>query len=202
MHMAAAQKKPADAARSGSSFVALLRGINVGGKNPVRMPDLAECFRDAGYEEVSTYLQSGNVLFTADHEQAPKLEAKIEAMLEDRFGTPLLVVIRSRDELAKTIDAAPTGHGSPKLRSDIFFLKHPLTADEALAEMPELREGVDSVAPGPGAIYFSRVAANATKTRIQKFMAMPVFQQITVRTWRTSTRLLEKLDDEAATARN
>ena len=195
------QKTSADAARTGPSFVALLRGINVGGRNPIRMPELVECFRDAGYEDVSTYLQSGNVLFSADHKKkAPKLEAEVEAMLEERFGTPLLVVIRSRDELAQTIEAAPDDHGSPKLRSDIFFLKHPLTAEEALAEMPELREGVDAVAPGPGAIYFSRVAARATKTRIQKFMGMPIFQQVTVRTWRTSIRLLERLD-AAETAR-
>ena len=119
-------------------------------------------------------------------------------MLEERFAIPLLVVIRSRHELAQTIDAAPADHGSPKLRSDVFFLKHPLTAEEALAELPELREGVDSVAPGPGAIYFSRVAARATKTRIQLFMAMPIFQRMTVRTWRTCTRLLEKLDEADA----
>jgi hypothetical protein len=55
MHMtAAAQKKSADAARTCSLFVALLRGINVGGRNPIRMPELVECFRDAGYGEVST----------------------------------------------------------------------------------------------------------------------------------------------------
>ena len=191
---AAAQKGSADAARTGSSFVALLRGINVGGRNPIRMPELVDCFRDAGYGDVSTYLQSGNVLFSADHKTGPKLEAEVEAMLERRFGIPLLVVIRSRDELAQTIDAAPTDHGSPTLRSDIFFLNQPLTAEEAFAELPELREGVDSVAPGPGAIYFSRVAAQATKTRIQRFMAMPIFQRMTVRTWRTSIRLLEKLD--------
>lgn len=192
--MAAARKTSADAARTGPLFVALLRGINVGGRNPIRMPELVACFRDAGYEDVSTYLQSGNVLFRAAGTKGPKLEAEVEAMLEQRFGMPLLVVIRSRDELARTIDAAPADHGSPQLRSDIFFLKHPLTAEEALAELPELREGVDSVAPGPGAIYFSRMAAKATKTRIQRFMAMPVFQQITVRTWRTSVRLLEMLD--------
>jgi len=197
----AAQKTSADAARIGASYVALLRGINVGGRNPIRMPELVECFHDAGYGNVSTYLQSGNVLFSADHKKALKLEAEVEAMLEERFGTPLLVVIRSRDELAQTIDDAPKDHGSPKLRSDIFFLKHPLTAGEALAEMPELREGVDAVAPGPGAIYFSRVAAKATKTRIQKFMGMPIFQRVTVRTWRTSIRLLEKLD-AADTARH
>lgn len=190
---AAAQQKSADAARTGS-FVALLRGINVGGRNPIRMPELVACFEEAGFEDVSTYLQSGNVLFSADGAKGSKLEAEVEAMLERRFGMPLLVVIRSRDELAQTIDAAPPDHGSPKLRSDIFFLKHPLSAAQALAEMPELREGVDSVAPGPGAIYFSRVAARATKTRIQQFMAKPDFQQMTVRTWRTSIRLLEKLD--------
>lgn len=125
----------------------------------------------------------------------------MEAKLERPFGIPLLVVIRSRDELAETIEGAPADHGSPKLRSDIFFLKQPLTAEEALAEMPELREGVDSVAPGPGAIYFSRVAARATKTRIQKFMAMPIFHQMTVRTWGTSVRLLEKLDAAEAARR-
>lgn len=198
--MTAAQKQAADASRTGSSYVALLRGINVGGRNSIRMPDLVACFAEAGYDEVSTHLQSGNVLFGADRKKGAKLEAQVEAMLEKRFGMPLLVVVRSRDELAQTIDAAPSDHGSPKVRSDVFFLKHPLTAEQALAEMPELREGVDSVAPGPGAIYFSRVAAQATKTRIQKFMAMPVFQKVTVRTWGTTVRLLEKLDAGAADA--
>jgi uncharacterized protein (DUF1697 family) len=103
-------------------------------------------------------------------------------------------VVRSRNELAATIAAAPPDHGSSKLRSDIFFLRHPLTAEEAMAEMPDLRNGVDSIAPGPDALYFSRVAAQATKTRIQKFMALPVFQRVTVRTWKTSVRLLELLE--------
>lgn len=164
------------------------------------MPDLVACFNDAGYEDVSTFQQSGNVLFRASR-PGPKLESTVEAMLEERFGMPLLVVIRSRDQLAQTIDAAPADHASPKLRSDIFFLKHPLTAEQALAEFPELREGVDSVAPGPGAIYFSRVAARATKTRIQVVMAMPVYQRMTVRTWGTSTRLLERLDAAGAAQR-
>ena len=160
------------------------------------MPELVACFRDAGYGDVSTYLQSGNVLFSAGKKKGPKLEAEIESMLEQRFKTALLVVVRSRDELATTIDAAPADHGSPKLRSDVFFLKHPRTAEAATAEMPELREGVDSVTPGPGALYFSRVAATATKTRITRFMSLPVFQQITVRTWRTTIRLLELLDGD------
>jgi uncharacterized protein (DUF1697 family) len=177
-----------------TSFVALLRGINVGGKNLIAMSDLAGSFREAGFENVRTHGQSGNVLFDANDVGGPTLEHSVEQRLEDRHGVPILVVIRSRDELAATIAAAPADHRSDRLRSDVFFLKDPLTAQSVYAELPEFREGVDSVALGPGALYFSRVAARATKTRIQRLMAMPVFQQMTVRTWRTTIRLLELLD--------
>ena len=176
------------------SSVALLRGINVGGKNLIRMPDLAACFRDAGHRDVRTYIQSGNVLFTPDPAAGPELEDALERMLLERFHIPILVVVRSRGELAATIAAAPANHGSEKLRSDVFFLKHPLTAEAVYAQLPELRQGVDSVALGPGAIYFSRVAAQASKTRITRLMSMPVYRQMTVRNWRTTTRILEMLD--------
>ena len=176
------------------SHVALLRGINVGGNNLIRMPELAASFRDAGYRDVSTYIQSGNVLFTAGRAATPDLEDAVEGMLEARFKLPILVVVRSRDELAATIAAAPPNHGSAELRSDVFFLKHPLTAEATAAQLPELREGVDSVALGPGAIYFSRVAKQASQTRMTRLVSMPVYQQLTVRNWRTTTRLLELLD--------
>lgn len=175
--------------------LALLRGINVGGRNLIGMPDLAACFREAGYRDVGTYIQSGNVLFTGGSSTGSALEDELERMLATRFDIPVLVVVRSRDELAATIAAAPATHGSAELRSDVFFLKQPLTPDEVLAQMPELREGVDSVAPGPGAIYFSRVAAQAGKTRITRLMSMPVFLQMTARTWRTTVRLMDLLDE-------
>ncbi|MBC7724310.1 MAG: DUF1697 domain-containing protein [Burkholderiaceae bacterium] len=185
-------------ATSAFTHVALLRGINVGGRNPVAMPELAACFRDGGYGDARTYIQSGNVLFTAKTRSGdPKLEAELSRMLEARFALELTVVVRSRDELAATIAAAPPGHGSPDLRSDVYFLQYPLTAEEAFALLPDLREGVDSAAMGPGALYFSRVAARARETRITSFLGKPVFRRITVRNWRTTTRLLEMLDEES-----
>jgi len=184
-----------------STHVALLRGINVGGRNAVRMPDLVECFREAGYDDVRTHLQSGNVLFSPAPDEprgpGPELEPVLDRVLAKRFGFAIPTVVRTRDELAATVEAAPPGHGSEELRSDVFFLKAPFTVEAAMAEVPELREGVDSIDPGPGALYFSRVAARATKTRIQKFLALPVFQQVTARSWRTTTRLLELLDEAA-----
>ena len=80
-----------------------------------------------------------------------------------------------------TVARAPSDHGSSELRSEVLFLKHPLTAASAIAEFPELREGVDSVAPGPGAIYFSRVRARATQTRFSRVMAMPIFHRMSSR---------------------
>jgi uncharacterized protein (DUF1697 family) len=176
------------------SSVALLRGINVGGKNLISMADLAACFRDAGYRDVRTYIQSGNVVFTADPATGAALEVAVERMLEERFEIPILVVVRSRDELAATIAGAPADHGSDELRSDVFFLKDPRTADATFAALPELREGVDSVALGPGAIYFSRLAAQAAKTRMTRLIGTPIYRQMTVRNWRTTTRLLQMLD--------
>ncbi|MFE7225718.1 DUF1697 domain-containing protein [Nocardioides sp. NPDC057577] len=177
------------------SYVALLRGINVGGRNPVAMQALAACFLDAGYANVRTHLQSGNVLFDAALSDAAALETALDDLLAAAFEVAIPTVVRSRDELADTIASAPADHGSPDLRSDVFFLKRPLTVEAAMGQVPELREGVDSIAPGPGALYFSRVEDRATKTRITKFMSMPVFQQMTVRTWRTTTRLLQMLDE-------
>lgn len=68
--------------------MALLRGINVGGKNLVGMPDLAAAFAAAGHEDVSTYLASGNVLFRADPATGPALEDALGRMPQERFGLP------------------------------------------------------------------------------------------------------------------
>lgn len=179
-----------------ASSVALLRGINVGGKNLIRMPDLQATFREAGYTDVSTYIQSGNVLFTATPPTGPDLEAAVERMLEERFGVPLMVVARSRSELATVIEAAPAGHGAPDLRSDVMFLKDPGEADDVLAALPQLDPEVDRAAVGPGVLYFSRTAARASSSRLTRIMSLPVYRRLTVRNWNTTTRLLTLLDQD------
>lgn len=195
MTAAAAPAPPASQGASQTSFVALLRGINVGGNNLIRMPALKAAFEDAGYGNVRTYIQSGNVLFRTGQTGPQELEQSIERMLEERFGIPILVVARSRDELADIVASAPEGHGSPLHRSDVFFLKHPLSAEEALAQFPDLRDGVDAVAPGPGVVYFSRLDAEAGRSRITRIMGTPLYRRITIRNWRTTTKLLQLIDE-------
>jgi uncharacterized protein (DUF1697 family) len=130
------------------------------------MPELVAAFTDAGTSDVRTHGQSGNVLFSTDRPAARDSRRRSRGAREalrhpDPRDRPLARRAR-RDDRRR-----PADHGSAKLRSEVIFLKHPLTAEKAMAEMPELREGVDAIAPGPGALYFSRVAARATKTRIR-----------------------------------
>lgn len=89
--------------------VALLRGINVGGRNLIRMPELQSAFRDAGYADVRTYIQSGNVLFTTDAVAGPALEADVERVLEEPAATPDLLA--ALPELDPDVDRVASGPG-------------------------------------------------------------------------------------------
>jgi uncharacterized protein (DUF1697 family) len=175
--------------------VALLRGINVGGKNPVKMDELRACFEADGHTEVRTYIQSGNVLFTTT-EPVKTLEDRVESALEKQFGVPLLVVVRTHRQLRNVFDQAPPGFGSEpdKYHSDAIFLKAPLTASQAM-KVVTLRDGVDRAWPGKGLIYFTRLSELRTKSKMNKIVGTPEYKQMTIRSWSTTTKLLAMLDE-------
>lgn len=180
--------------RSLTRYLALLRGINVGGRNTVAMADLREAFAADGYEAVTTYIRSGNVLFESD--AAPNsLEDDLEAMLERRFGFPLLVVLRSHGQLRGVVEEAPEGFGGEpdRYHSDVIFLKAPLSTEQAMGVV-ELREGVDQAWPGTGVLYFARVSERLTQSRMSRIVGTPEYSQMTIRSWTTTTKLLGLLD--------
>lgn len=176
-------------------YVALLRGINVGGKNLIKMAELRECFEGHGFEEVRTYIQSGNVIFDASGSKAAALERRIEGMLSDTFDYRASVVLRSHRQMKNVVERAPQGFGSQpkKHRYDVVFLKAPLTASQAMKSVPT-REGVDRAWAGSGVLYFSRLISEASKSHLSKLVAMPIYQQMTIRNWNTTTKLLRLMD--------
>ena len=175
--------------------VALLRGINVGGKNPVPMADLRAAMESSGYGDVRTYIQSGNVLFSTD-ETTAGLEERVEAVLEERFGIPIVVVIRTERQFRAVVRKAPDGFGAQpdRYHSDAVFLKTPLTAAQAM-KVVRLRDGVDRAWPGTGVVYFERLSAERTKSKLNAIMGTPEYQRMTIRSWATTTKLLALLDE-------
>ena len=172
-------------------YLALLRGINVGGRNPVPMVDLREVFTAAGFTQVTTYIQSGNVLFTTDRAGAG-LEQQIEARLEQRFGVPIVVMIRSLRQLRSVVRSAPPQFGlrPDRYHSDVIFLKAPLTPARAM-RVAQLRDGVDQAWAGTGVLYFARLSERRTQSKLSGIMGTPEYQLMTIRSWKTTSKLLD-----------
>ena len=184
-----------------TSYAALLRGINVGGKNPVPMPALRECFESIGASNVATYIQSGNLLFDATGRRTTSgWITAIEAALTERFGYAARIVLIDHDALKGVVRNAPTwfGEDPDAYRSDVMFLRGPTTAAEVVAQLRP-RDGVDRVAAGDGVVYYDRLAARATQSRMSMVASLPVYAEMTIRNWRTTTRLLAMLDEREAT---
>jgi uncharacterized protein (DUF1697 family) len=179
----------------GRRYVALLRGINVGGRNKVAMADLRHVFEEAGHEAVRTYIQSGNVLFESDRASG-ELAEHLEGELERRLGMSLVVVVRSDRQMRNVVDKAPSGFGrSPdEYHSDVIFLKQGLTTARAM-EVVQLRDGVDQVWTGTNVLYFARLSAERTRSKLNKIVGTDAYRAMTIRSWATTTKLVAMLDD-------
>lgn len=177
-----------------SIHVALLRGVNVGGKNKLPASALVELFAHAGAEAIETYIQSGNVIFSASGSIAA-LETEIEKWLSKAFSYTSRVVVIPRGTLKRIITEAPNGFGKElkKYRYNVFFLKKPLTPAKAMKAV-ETRDGVDEVYQGKHVLYFKYLLAKATQSRISKLFAKPEHQYMTIRNWNTTTKLLALMD--------
>lgn len=178
-----------------NTYVILLRGINVGGKNKVPMADLRKCLDELGFSRVSTYIASGNVLLESD-KGPDDIRAQIEEVLPKTFKLDselIRVLVMTRAQLQAIVAHKPEGFGDQpeKYHSDAIFL---IDIDAAQA-MPVFspREGVDTVWPGDGVIYSQRLSAERTKSRLNQIMASPLYKSMTIRNWSTTTKLLDIL---------
>jgi uncharacterized protein (DUF1697 family) len=176
-------------------YVALLRGINVGGQNLIRMPALKACFEAQGLRDVATFIQSGNVVFIADGSDQLVLTRRIEDALSKAFAYTSRIVVRSFEQMRAIVHGAPKGFGSrPTVyRYDVIFLKEPLTSEHAMGSITAA-PGVDRVFAGEGVLYFSRLISKATQSRLRHIVGTPAYQNMTIRNWNTTTKLLELME--------
>jgi uncharacterized protein (DUF1697 family) len=179
-----------------NTYLILLRGINVGGKNKVLMAELKKCLGELGFSNVSTFIASGNVFLTSD-KRPDEIKAQIEKALPKTFRLDselIKVLVLTRDQLQAVIDGRPKGYGDQpdKYHSDAIFLMG-IDVAEAMAVFNP-REGVDKVWPGDGVVYSQRLSAQRTKSRLSTIMVSPLYKSMTIRSWSTTVKLLDILN--------
>lgn len=177
-------------------YVALLRGINVGGKNIIKMTDLKACFEAQGLANVRTYIQSGNVVFQSDEMDKARLASELEDALSSNFHYNSSLVLRSDEEMKAIVEHAPAGFGSEpdSYRYDVIFLKKPLTSSKVMEQITA-REGVDQAFAGEEVLYFSRLIARASQSYLTRIINLPLYRSLTIRNWNTTAKLLHLMEE-------
>jgi len=175
-----------------TTCIALLRGVNVGGKNIIKMDMLKQLFEDMGFSDVKTYIQSGNVIFKTQKNDKVKIAKTIENQLLNAFSIETTTAILTSDELKEIVDNAPENFGSEpeKFRYDVWFLLPPTSVNDVVSNV-RLREGVDFLQAGKNAMYTSRLTSEMGRSNFSKIMQTPVSKKFTIRNWNTTRKLLE-----------
>ncbi len=183
-----------------TQYLALLRGINVGGKNIIKMSDLKQCFENIGFVEVLTYIQSGNVIFKTIETHKIKLTNQIEKELSLRFKYDSKIILITHMQLETVIKEAPTifGNYPEKYKYDIIFLKDDLNPKEIIKGI-RIKEGVDSVDVGSFTLYFSRLISKLTQSKLKYMITLPSYKNMTIRNWKTIKELLNMMNKNYST---
>jgi len=177
------------------TWVVLLRGINVGGKNRVPMADLREAFAEMGFTEPTTYIQSGNVVVGAPGKPATTDIGRIEEELSTRFGYEARVVIRDRTQMRRVVREIPADW-DPADTSTRYYVLFPVAGVRARDVLGEVtpKPAFESVAAGAHAVYWSAPFATITRTAMAKLTASPLYKQVTIRNLNTTLKLLDLMD--------
>lgn len=173
--------------------IVLLRGINIGPRNRVAMPALREQLESAGFEDVRTYVQSGNVVLTSK-DRPDEVAREVERQIEKRFGLDVAVVVRTRAELAQVVKRNPLGDVAtdPK-RYQVSFLAEPL-GREAIRKLEALAAPEERLV-AKGRELFAWHPSGVARSKLWSRLASRDLGVVaTARNWTTVTKLLELAD--------
>ncbi|QQK79518.1 DUF1697 domain-containing protein [Salicibibacter cibi] len=172
-------------------YIALLRGINVGGKNKVDMKLLKQTFEKAEMNDVVTYINTGNIIFSCKGISKAELSSILEEAIHYDFGLQIKVVVRSVDDVRRIINAIPdTWKNDKDSKSDVMFLWDEID-DESVLENVVIKPNIDTVKYVPGAILWSVEKKNVTKSGMSKIVGSKLYKQVTVRNVNTARKIYE-----------
>lgn len=181
-------------------YVALLRGINVGGNNMVSMKSLKDSFEKLGFGDVTTYINSGNILFRTSESDVRKIEDRIDRMLARDYRLKGKTVVRSHAEMARLVKTiAKTWTVDPESRYNVIFLRHTIDSRDVLDGLVPKPE-IENVVYSPGTLLWSARIKDLTRTTMLKLASKPIYQDMTIRNINTTRKVLELMDRMARAA--
>jgi len=175
-------------------YIALLRGINISGKNKIVMSELKAGFIELGYSAVSTHLNSGNVIFSCDVDDLAAIASAIKAMIKDKFDLDIPVFIISQKELEEVLNHAPDWWGSndKEIYDNLIFMFPALSYDEFYNEVGNPKEEYEKVHHYKNAIFWSFSRKNYQKTNWwSKTSSASISEKITIRTANTVRKIAQ-----------
>ncbi|WP_411347645.1 DUF1697 domain-containing protein [Paenibacillus sp. WLX2291] len=179
-------------------YVALLRGINVGGNNKINMKQLQVAFEDAGMTQVTTYINSGNIIFASEQLPHTELAVRLERAIQTDFGLKIPVMVRSLPEMTAVIDALPeTWTNDDSMKSDVLFLWDEIDDRSILEQLP-LKPDMGTVHYISGAVLVSVPRENVVRSGMNKLVGSRLYRYMTVRnvnTTRQIFRLMQAADE-------
>jgi uncharacterized protein (DUF1697 family) len=157
------------------------------------MADLKTCFVNLGFDDVSTYIASGNVLFESDEDDDAELATTIEAAIEQRFELPVKVVVLDRKAYVRIVKAIPrTWIGDGTLRANVAFLRRGTDAKQLVREL-EPDAAIEEVKAVDGAILWATRRDSLNRSVMRKLIGGAAYKELTVRSLNTTLKLHELL---------
>lgn len=178
-----------------TSYVALLRGINVGTKTQIDMKELKALFESAGFSQVRTYINSGNVLFESDLDPKTILQ-QAEAVIETRYGSRIPVLLRDAQTIAALCQAFPSEWTNDDIqRTDILFLSPEFDSASSI-KLIRHDPSVDTLIYAHGSIAWHLDRVNVPKSGMKRFIGTPLYKAMTARNINTLRKLNSLLNPE------
>jgi uncharacterized protein (DUF1697 family) len=175
-------------------YVALLRGINVGGNTMISMASLKEIFESLGLQQVRTYINSGNVIFSCDDTDVADLQRRLETAIEQHSGLAIKLVLRTRDDMQRLVASIPNSWmEDTSLRCYVLFLWPDIDQPATLESIP-VHQGVEEVRYFPGAVVQVCAKKDATKSHLTRIVGTPLYAKLTMRNSNTVRKLLDLME--------
>lgn len=176
------------------TYVAFLRGINVGGNSIVSMAAIKEALVAGGMSDVRTYINSGNVIFSTRASDVARLTSRIEKALEQHTRMAIKVLLMDHKALRRLVDAIPRGWVDDKTMRTYVLMLWKEIDDRGILERMQAKPGIDELKYAPGAVIWRVDRENVTKSSMSKLVGTPLYKKMTVR----SANTVRKLNDLTA----